>query len=123
MKLILWGAAITLALFGCTISTETQKVPAVISLTESHDEIQQLIIQLSGNQQVLLADSAFTKHSDLTVERKLHTTVNGQLLNGRVTEKPILFHLFIEDEQCFIENTGSGEQALLKVTECQIKSL
>jgi len=105
---------------GCSSQAENIAIPAVISepSASSNTELQGAIASLLGKKQVLIASDAFTKNNSLTIERVAHSAQNGQLINGRVTEKPSSFRLVIRGEKCFVQNTESEEERVLEVTKC-----
>jgi len=113
---------ITCLTSGCSLQAKNIANPAVIAKpsTQSNIELQVAIASLLGQKQVLIAKSAFTKSSSLTIERVPYSSQNGQLINGRVTEKPMLFRLVIRDGQCIVQNAESEEERVLPVTKCHV---
>jgi len=92
----------------------------IINHTEaSRQELQTVISDALGGRSVIIADNAFTHQSRLIIERKPHLDANGQLLNGRVIEKPIHFKLVIINEQCWLTKFGSDAKWLLSQTNCK----
>ena len=122
MKTKLPLACLILAISACSNSVPVeQEVSAVVS-APSHqvsEEIEVAIANLLGQKEVVIAANAFTKDSILTIERFAHQTANGQLINGRVTEQPLLIALVKKGQQCFVKNVQTGDVVALKYTKCR----
>ena len=101
------------------------EVPALVihlsneSAVESLNEIQNTIATLLKQKAVLIADTAFTKSSYLTLERVAHKTAHGQLVMGRSTEVPFSLRLVIKGNSCFIKDEKSGQSLALSITQCK----
>jgi hypothetical protein len=111
-----------LGIYGCALSASAEQ-PAL--LTESSSEIilelQTIIATLLAKKSILITDSAFIKHSELTIERLPHKTKNGQLIMGRSIEKPYTLQLIKKDGKCFLKDKSSGKMLALTVSQCAIK--
>lgn len=125
MKTKLSLACLLLALGGCSSSAEdeldNQEVSAIISKPSRQvsEEIQVAIASLLEQNEVVIAANVFTKDSSLTIERVAHQTSSGQLINGRVTEQPLLIELVKKGQQCFVKNVLTGKEVALKYTQCR----
>jgi hypothetical protein len=62
---------------------------------------------------VTLAEDALLHDSHLTVERARPRATDGQLLNGRILERPEQFQLIKEQEQCVLVQQSSGRRKVL----------
>lgn len=125
MKSNLSLACLLLVTCGCTLFAQdqlsNQEHAAIIvnPSKQSNDEIATAIAKLLGQKKVLLAASAFTKNSSITIARAAHQTSAGQLINGRITEQPLLILLVKKGQQCFVKNALTGEKLALKVSKCR----
>ncbi|MCJ8319184.1 MAG: hypothetical protein MJK12_06100 [Colwellia sp.] len=114
---------IACAVCGCSSQAKNRALSAVITEPSeaSNIELQDAIASLVGQKQILIAKDAFTQNNSLTIERMAHRAQNGQLINGRVIEKPQLFYLVIRDGQCIVKNSESNEEKILQVTKCRVQ--
>ncbi len=125
MKIKLSLVCLILALLGCVSSAEDQRVKQEVSAVvaepsrQTNEEIQVAIASLLGQKEVVISANAFTKDSRLTIERLSHQTANGQLINGRVTEHPLLIELVKKGQQCLVKNVLTGKVVALKYTRCR----
>jgi hypothetical protein len=69
--------------------------------------------------QVTLAEDALLHDSWITVERSRPRTADGQLLNGRILERPEQFQLIKEREQCVLVQHSSGRRKVLASLGCR----
>jgi hypothetical protein len=68
---------------------------------------------------VALPEDALLHDSWLTVERARPRTADGQLLNGRILERPEQFQLIKERDQCVLVQQSSGRRKVLTSLECR----
>jgi hypothetical protein len=68
---------------------------------------------------VTLAADALLHDSHLTVERARRRAADGQLLNGRILERPEQFQLIKEMDQCILVQQSSGRRKLLSSIGCR----
>jgi len=124
MRIKLFLAYLMATLCGCSSSAQDklldQEVLAVIAKPsrQVNEEIQAAVASLLGQKELVIAANAFTKDSSISVERLAHQTVNGQLINGRVTEQPLLINLVKKGKQCFVKNALTGGKIELKHAKC-----
>jgi len=115
-----------LSLYGCMLSDEEQysaEQPALLITPSSKSvlELQAVTARLLEKEQVLIAESAFTKHSELTIERLPHKSKDGQLIMGRSMEVPYTLQLIIKSGECFLKDKLTGKKHPLTVTQCVIE--
>ena len=115
-----------LSIYGCALSAdETKNVeqPALLvnPSTESIQELQKLTATLFAKKHILLADNAFTKNSELAIERFPHKSKEGHLIMGRVLEAPLILQLIKKDGVCFLKNKLSGSMLPFTTGQCVIK--
>ncbi|MGX9463069.1 hypothetical protein ACWXWU_17810 [Shewanella sp. A14] len=96
-------------------------VPALITSPNraSVDELQTAIASLLNTDHVMIAQSAFTDTSVLSIEPAMHKDNHGRLLMGRSTEMPESVQLFIKGDTCLLEHAKSGQRRILKVVTCR----
>jgi hypothetical protein len=70
--------------------------------------------------QVTLAEDALLHDSWLTVERARARDASGQLLNGRVLERPEQFQLLKQQDKCVLLHHGSGQRKVLSSIGCRV---
>jgi len=68
---------------------------------------------------VALAEDALLHDSWITVERMRPRDAKGQLLNGRVLERPEQFQLVKQQGQCVLVHQSSGKRQGLESVSCR----
>ena len=115
-----------LSLYGCALSADEQtsaEQPALL-ITPSNEsllELQAVAATLLVSKDILLAEDAFTKHSELSIERIPHKSKDGQLIMGRSVDMPYTLQLIKKNEECFLKDISSGKILALTISECVIK--
>lgn len=69
--------------------------------------------------EVMLADSALTESSVLTIERWPAGTMDNPVPQGRILEKPIQFRLVINGSDCILIDGRDGGRRRLEKTTCK----
>jgi hypothetical protein len=115
-----------LSIYGCALSADEKhspEQPALLktSSSESILELQTVAATLLAKKHILLAENAFTKHSELTIERLPHKSKDGQLIMGRSIELPYALQLIMKDGKCFLKEKSSGKMLALATSHCVIE--
>lgn len=108
-----------LLLMSCKSSQLQDVTPALLSPSAdaARREIQVLIGDaLGGN--VLLSDDAFTRNSQLVIERRPQRDPAGNRLPGRVLEEPGRFRLALRGGECILLHVNSGRHWVLNQAAC-----
>lgn len=101
MKLVFIAPFLGL-LWGCQAILKDQPALLAESTPDSSLKIKAIIEQALKSDNVLISQSAFTKSSQLIIQRKANSSiVSTQFLS--VTDKPNYFRLFKNRTGCFIE--------------------
>lgn len=115
---------VTMLLSACASSVAQADRPAVLVAPNSaaRDELLTAIRNALGNgfgnAPLTLADDAFIHDSAVSIERTPRRDANGQLLNGRVMEKPQRFTLYVRGSRCVLVQAGTQREWLLKHANC-----
>ncbi len=109
-----------LTLSGCeTINANDDRPARVVNPdAESRAALRTAISEALGAD-VLLADDALTDDSLLTIERWPTGTMEDPVPQGRVLEKPILFQLVTNGDDCVLVRKSDGARYLLSDTDCE----
>ncbi len=109
-----------LTLSGCeTINANDDRPARVVNPdAESRAALRTAISEALGAD-VLLADDALTDDSLLTIERWPTGTMEDPVPQGRVLEKPILFQLVANGDDCVLVRKSDGARYLLSDTDCE----
>lgn len=122
MKSLSFYSALTamLLLPGCHNIGTPEASPAVLSTHSmaTKQELQQAIQQMIGGEPVKLADSVFTDSDRLYIERAIFRDQRGLPIMGRHNDAAILFLLRKKQNQCILKHELSGQEVVLKTTEC-----
>lgn len=108
-----------LLLASCKSSQLQDTTPAVLSpnAEAARHEIAMHIGEALGGS-VLLADDAFTRSSQLVIERRAHRDPAGNRLPGRILDEPDRFRLMLHKDDCVLLHTNSGRQWVLEQAPC-----
>jgi len=115
-----------LSINGCALSADEQtsaEQPALL-ITPSNEsllELQAVAATLLVSKHILLSEDAFTKHSELTIERIPHKNKDGQLIMGRGVEMPYTLQMIKKDGNCFLKDISSEKIIMLTISDCVIK--
>jgi hypothetical protein len=77
------------------------------------------ISEMLQGAKVTLADDALLHDSWITVERARPRAANGQLVNGRILERPERFQLVMERERCVLVQHSNGRRKMLDSVACR----
>ncbi|PKH98747.1 hypothetical protein CXF78_17210 [Shewanella sp. 11B5] len=72
------------------------------------DELQAAIASLLNTDHVMIAQSAFTDTSVLSIEPAMHKDTNGRLLMGRSIVMPESVQLLIHGDTCLLEHAKAA---------------
>ena len=86
---------------------------------QSRSELQQVVSTMLGLPDVLLADDAFTKSSDLLIERNAAYDASSMRITGRDSGKPQVFRLSIRDGACVLTHAVDGRHVALVHARCK----
>lgn len=104
----------------------TTLTAAVLSKTspEARLQISTAITQLLRGRGVKIAEDAFTRSSQLTVERHAPNPAARPGLNGRIMTAPVIhrFALAKHYHRCFLVYEKTGQKYLLNGVSCQAKA-
>lgn len=113
----LLAAAITLA--ACqTVATEYDKPARISDSDESSRAALQQTVNAALNTEVVLADDALTKSSQLFIERVVPTSIEGSPAGGRTMEVPFEFRLVINGDDCVLIDGRDDSRHVLHDTSC-----
>ena len=114
MKLVFIAPFLGL-LWGCQSITKDQPAILAESTPDSSFQIKTIIEKALNSNNVLISQSAFTKSSQLIIQRKTNSSlVSTQFLSE--TDKPNHFRLFKNRTGCFIQY--EKHRWYLKNTDC-----
>jgi hypothetical protein len=119
------GAVLTsLILAACQSSTVPLETTAVLvaPTAQVQQQLSAAVAKMLGIANVTLADNALIASSYLAIERVPRTDASGQLLQGRVLEKPNTFRLLIKGQACWLEHVNTGKRMLLVDARCRVSS-
>lgn len=118
-----WLVLVTLTgIIGCK-STQWNKEKATKATVINFDkeakaEIAGIINQVMPGANVILADDIFSSDHRLFIQRK-QTIVDGNLVQGRITEMPRKFELYHLEDTCFLVDAKTEDIFLLNDVECK----
>ena len=120
MRNALFSLLVALGLFGCKTLDEHNAHPAkVINFNaDAKAEIAGLINNIMPGANVKLADDILSKDYRLFIQRA-SMTVDGNPVDGRITEMPRKFELFESNGGCFLVDSKTNKSYLLKKVDCQ----
>ena len=108
------GASIVVASFlsGCMMTYANEPVPATLTSVSASQKanIASIISQWFGGVEVTLADDAFTRSSELSIERKAHMDNRGLPIEGRHNNPAYTFTLLKHGERCILRNNQTGDE-------------
>ncbi len=119
------GVVLTcLILAACQASTVPLETTAVLvaPTAQVQQQLSAAVAKMLGVASVTLADNALTASSYLAIERVPRTDASGQLLQGRVLEKPNTFRLLIKGQACWLEHMNTGKRMQLVDARCRVST-
>ena len=123
MKALSCAVLLVLLTCGCKTVTAQSEVDAVLSTTnvQVHQELVEVITQLSGASKVLIGADELTKSSFLTLDRAKLKDASGTLMQGMDIQAPNVFRLVKVKDDCFLIYKKTGKRAQLKLAQCHAK--
>ena len=112
--------ALWFTLSGCqTVNTDNDRPARIVDPdADSRAALQAAVNEALGTE-VMLADTALTDRSRLTIERWPAGTMDNPVPQGRILEKPIQFQLVRNDGDCYLVKKSDGARYLLRDTDCE----
>ena len=94
--------------------------PAIIvnNNDESRAALQRTVSEALSVEHVMLSPGALTEDNLLIIERARHRTPSGVLINGRETDFPDQFRLFLQDSICVLQHVQTKREWVLADTRC-----
>ena len=122
MKILrsIYVTALWLMLSGCqTVDADLDRPARIVnSDADSRAALQALVNEALGTD-VMLADTALTDSSLLTIERWPRGTMENPVPQGRILEKPIQFQLVRNGDDCVLVKQSDGSRYLLSDNDCE----
>ena len=114
------GASLWFMLSGCqTVNTDNDRPARIVDPdADSRVALQALVNEALGTE-VMLADTALTDSSLLTIERWPRDTMDNPVPQGRILEKPIQFQLVISGSDCILIHHRDQSRRVLENTTCE----
>ncbi len=112
--------ALWLLLSGCqTVDADLDRPARIVNAdADSRAALQAAVNEALGTE-VMLADTALTDSSRLTIERWPAGTMDNPVPQGRILEKPIQFQLVRNGDDCVLVKKSDGSRYLLSDTDCE----
>jgi hypothetical protein len=107
----------------CTTLPAAKFTPALIE-NESIDTrkiIEQAVSLLMEARSIPLADSVFSKSSQLIIDRVANRDSHGNLLNGRTTEPADTFTLLSKNNECYLRHNQTKQTVILDSITCTVE--
>lgn len=119
-KIIISSLLACVALMGCKTLDKANAEPAVLIDfdPQAEAEIATIINEVMPGANVKLADDILSKDNRLFIQRS-PTMVDGNPIEGRITEMPRKFELYRSNDACFLVDDKTGESYLLKHASCR----
>lgn len=115
------GLAILLVLSGCKSAYSEPAKPALLtnSSPEAINTLQKAIEQVKGGKPVMLADTVFTKRSELLIDHGTSKDLNGMPVMGAHNIESEKFILQIRNNQCELYYPKKDLSIALKSISCK----
>jgi hypothetical protein len=112
--------ALWLMLSGCqTVDADLDRPARIVNAdADSRAALQGVVNEALGSE-VMLADTALTDSSLLTIERWPAGTMDNPVPQGRILEKPIQFQLVRNGDDCVLVKKSDGSRYLLSNIDCE----
>lgn len=112
--------ALWLMLSGCqTVDADLDRPARIVNAdADSRAALQGVVNEALGSE-VMLADTALTDSSLLTIERWPAGTMDNPVPQGRILEKPIQFQLVRNGDDCVLVKKSDGSRYLLSDIDCE----
>lgn len=110
-----------LIMAGCQSITEEKLKPALLESVDqsSHAQIEQVIKDEFGSQELRIAESAFIQRSSVTIMMQARRTVDNQNLQGRDMQKPMRFKLMKSSSNCYLVLDSNSKSWKLPGVTCR----
>lgn len=116
------GLVVALWLTACNNpAAQAADTPAVLIAVDpaARAALTAAVSELLQGAQVTLPTEVLLHDSWFTVERARVRRADGQLLNGRILERPEQFQLIKAQHQCVLVQRGSGRRRVLSALACR----
>ncbi len=112
--------AVWLLSSGCqTVNSDYDRPARIVNPDADSRAALQAVVDEALGTEVMLADTALTASSLLTIERWPAGTIDNPVPQGRILEKPIQFRLVINGSDCILIDGRDGARYLLQETTCK----
>ncbi len=112
--------AVWLLSSGCeTVNTDFDRPARIVNPDADSRAALQAAVNEALGRQVMLADTALTDSSFLTIERWPAGTMDNPVPQGRILEKPVQFRLVINDSDCVLIDQRDNARYVLENTSCE----
>jgi len=112
--------ALWLMLSGCqTVNADLDRPARIVNADADSRAALQTVVNEALGTEVMLADTALTDSSLLTIERWPAGTMDNPVPQGRILEKPIQFQLVRNGDDCVLVKKSDGSRYLLSDTDCE----
>ena len=112
--------ALWLMLSGCqTVDADLDRPARIVNADADSRAALQAVVNEALGTEVMLADTALTDSSLLTIERWPAGTMDNPVPQGRILEKPIQFQLVRNGDDCILVKKSDGSRYLLSDTDCE----
>lgn len=115
----MFSMALWFTLSGCqAVNTDNDRPARIVDPdADSRAALQAAVNEALGTE-VMLADTALTDRSRLTIERWPAGTMDNPVPQGRILEKPIQFRLVINGSDCILIDQRDSARYVLENTRC-----
>lgn len=112
--------AVWLLLSGCqTVNSDNDRPARIVNPDAGSRAALQATVNEALGTEVMLADTALTDSSMLTIERWPAGTMDNPVPQGRILERPIQFRLVINSSECILIDQRDSARYVLKNTACK----
>ena len=112
--------ALWVMLSGCqTVDADNDRPARIVNADADSRAALQTVVNEALGTEVMLADTALTDSSLLTIERWPAGTMDNPVPQGRILEKPIQFQLVRNGDDCVLVKKSDGSRFLLSDTDCE----
>lgn len=109
-----------LLLSGCqTVNTDNDRPARIVNPDAGSRAALQAAVKQALGREAMLADTALTDSSRLTIERWPTGTMDNPVPQGRILEKPIQFRLVVNGSDCFLIDQRDSARYRLENTSCE----
>ena len=116
----IFAAALWLTLSGCqTVDADNDRPARIVNPDADSRGALQAAVKEALGREAMLADTALTDTSLLTIERWPAGTMDNPVPQGRILGKPLQFQLMKNGDDCFLVKKSDGSRYLLSDTDCE----